>query len=147
MLMKIDPTSMRGSLVMTMASISPSRREVSLAEQLRRSPRFFLPRLRLEKAALYPESFLMFFSRLKPFIQQKMDARGWPGGPKAREARPQACGHLLGPLLLFLQPVFFIYSKTILRKFSAHLEMCRIGNSDVAFSSSEFQLPSLSLFV
>jgi hypothetical protein len=32
MLMKIDPLSMRGSLVMMMASISPSRREVSPAE-------------------------------------------------------------------------------------------------------------------
>ena len=29
MLMEVDPLLMRGSLVMTMASISPSRREVS----------------------------------------------------------------------------------------------------------------------
>ena len=43
MLMEIDPLSMRASLVMTMASISPSRREVSPAEQLRRSPRLVLP--------------------------------------------------------------------------------------------------------
>ena len=35
MLMEIDPLLMRGSLVMMMASISPSRREVSPAEQLR----------------------------------------------------------------------------------------------------------------
>ena len=39
MLMEIDPLLMRGSLVMTMVMISPSWREVSLAEQLRRSPR------------------------------------------------------------------------------------------------------------
>jgi hypothetical protein len=69
MLMEIDPPSMRGSLVMTMASISPSRRDVSLAEQLRRSPRLLLPSFRLETAALRPESFLMiYFFRSKASI-------------------------------------------------------------------------------
>src|SRR3989337_884681 len=38
-LVEIDPLPMRGSLVMTMAMISPSRREVSPAEQLYQSPR------------------------------------------------------------------------------------------------------------
>ena len=38
-LMEIDPLPMRGSLVM----ISPSRRDVSLAKQLRRSPRLVPP--------------------------------------------------------------------------------------------------------
>ena len=68
MLMRIDPLSMRGSMVMTMATISPSQRDVSLAEQLRRSPRLVLPRFRLETAALRPESFLMIFSRVKDTI-------------------------------------------------------------------------------
>ena len=36
------------------------------------------------------------------------------------------------PLVFF--PIFFIYSKIILRKISSHLEMCRIGISDVDFS-------------
>ena len=40
MLMEIDPLPIRGSLVM----ISPSRREVSPAEQLRQSPRLLPPR-------------------------------------------------------------------------------------------------------
>ena len=44
MLMEIDPLPMRGSLVMTMVMISPSRREVSSAEQLRLSPRLVPPR-------------------------------------------------------------------------------------------------------
>ena len=44
MLMEIKPLPMRGSLVMTMAMISPSRREVSPAEQLCRSPRLVPPR-------------------------------------------------------------------------------------------------------
>src|SRR3990170_4972154 len=68
MLMDIDPLSMRGSLVMTMASISPSRREVSPAEQLRWSPRLVLPRFRLETVALCPKSLLLFFSRSKHTI-------------------------------------------------------------------------------
>ena len=38
MLIEIDPLSMRGSLVMTLVMISPSRREVSPAEQLLSKP-------------------------------------------------------------------------------------------------------------
>ena len=64
MLMEIDPLPMRGSLVM----ISPSRREVSPAEQLRRSPRLVPPRFRLVAAEFRPESLLMIFSRVKDFI-------------------------------------------------------------------------------
>ena len=67
-LMDIDTLLMRGSLVMTMALISPSRREVSPAEQLCRSPRLVMPKFRLETAALHPESFLLIFSRVKDFI-------------------------------------------------------------------------------
>ena len=68
MLLEIDPLPMRGSLVMTMAMISPSRREVSPAEQLCQSPRLVPPRFRLETAALHPESFLLIFSKAKDFI-------------------------------------------------------------------------------
>ena len=68
MLMEIDPLPMRGSLVMTMAMISPSRREVSPAEQLCRSPRLVPPRFRLVAAEFLPESLLMIFPRTKDFI-------------------------------------------------------------------------------
>ena len=68
MLMEIDPLPMRGSLVMTMVMISPSRREVSLEEQLRWSPRLVLPKFRLKTAALRPESFPLIFSRSKHTI-------------------------------------------------------------------------------
>ena len=64
MLMEIDPLPMIGSMVM----ISPSRRDVSPAEQLRWSPRLVPPRFRLETAMLRPESFLLIFSRAKDFI-------------------------------------------------------------------------------
>ena len=68
MLMEIDPLPLIGSMVMTMMMISPSRRDVSLAEQLLRSPRLFPPRFRLETAALRPESFLMIFSKAKDTV-------------------------------------------------------------------------------
>ena len=61
MLMEVDSLSVRGSLVMTMAMIFPSRREVSPAEQLRQSPRLVPPRFHLMAAALNPESLLMIF--------------------------------------------------------------------------------------
>ena len=68
MLMEIDPLPMRGLMVMTMVTISPSRRGVSRAEQLRRSPRLVPPRFRLVAAEFLPESLLMIFSRVKDFI-------------------------------------------------------------------------------
>ena len=68
MLMDIDPLSMRGSLVMTMAMISPIGREVSPAEQLRQSSRLIPPRFRLVAAEFRPVSLPTIFSRTKPFI-------------------------------------------------------------------------------
>ena len=46
----------------------PLRRDVSPAEQLRRSPRLVLPRFRLDTAVLRPESFLLVFFRSKHTI-------------------------------------------------------------------------------
>ena len=63
MLMKIGPPMMRGSLVTMMALISPSRREVSPAESLRRRAKVLLPRFCLKTAVLHPETFLLMFSR------------------------------------------------------------------------------------
>ena len=68
MLMEIDPLLMRGSLVMMLVMISPSRREVSLAEQLRRSPRLVSPRFRLVAAEFCPVILPMIFSRVKALI-------------------------------------------------------------------------------
>ena len=78
-LMEIGPLPIRGALVMTMVMISPSRREVSPAEQLCRSPRLVPPRFRLVAAESRPESLLMIFLRTKYFIQQKMATGGPPG--------------------------------------------------------------------
>ena len=68
MLMEINPLSLRGSLVMMMASISPSRREVSPAEQLRRSPRLVPPRFHLVAAEFHPKRLLLVFFLTKDFI-------------------------------------------------------------------------------
>ena len=61
MLMEIDPLPMRGSLVMTLVMISPSRREVSPAEQLCRSSRLVPPRFRLVAVEFHPVSLPMIF--------------------------------------------------------------------------------------
>ena len=67
MLMEIDPLPMRGSLVMTLVMISPSRREVSPVEQLRQSPRLVPPRFRLVAAEFRPVSLLIIIFRVKAF--------------------------------------------------------------------------------
>ena len=133
MLMEIDPLLMRGLMVMTMVTTPPSRRDVSLAEQLRRSPRLVPPRFRLEMAVLHPASFLMIFSRAKDTLYQKVGIGGLPGGPRGR-GRAQGVGRALhprvqwvAPLWCFLRPIFLIYSKTDFRGVSGLLELCRIG--------------------
>ena len=68
MLMEIDPLPMRGSLMMMSVMISPSRREVSPAEQLRQSPRLVPPRFRLMAAEFRPVSLPLNFSRVKVII-------------------------------------------------------------------------------
>ena len=68
MLMEIDPLPMRGSSVMMLVMISPSRREVSPAEQLRHGHRLILPRFRLVAAEFRPISLPTIFSRVKVTI-------------------------------------------------------------------------------
>ena len=46
-----------------------------------------------------------------------------PGGGRALHPRGQG----VDPLVLILSPVFFIYSKNILREVSGILELCIIG--------------------
>src|SRR3954470_20684751 len=75
---------MRGALVMTMAMISPSRREVSPAEQLCRSPRLVPPRFRLVTAEFLPKSLhLIFFSDERLHIAEDGHRRP-TRGPRGR---------------------------------------------------------------
>ena len=87
MLMEIDPLSVRVSLVMTMALISPSRREVSLAKQLRLSPRLVPPRFRLVAAEFLPESLLMIFPERKTSYSRRWASEGHQGAQETG-ARP-----------------------------------------------------------
>ena len=132
-LMEIDPLTMRGSMVMTMVTIFPSRRDFPPAEQLRWSPRLVPPRFRLETAALRPESFLLIFFRAKDTLYQKMGIGGPPWGPRGRGRAqgvgraPHPHGQGVAPLVKFLLSVFFIYLENIFREVSGLLELCRIG--------------------
>ena len=83
MLMEIDPLPMRGSLVMTMVMISPSRREVSPTEQLCRSPRLDPPRFRLVAAESRPESWLMIFPHWKTPYSRRWASEGHQGAHEA----------------------------------------------------------------
>ena len=129
MLMEIDPLPMRGSLVMTMVMFSPSLREVSPAEQLRRSPRLVLPRgggVSSRKLAYD------FFQGKRLHIAEDGHRRAarWParqGALPGGRARPHPRGRWVAPLWYFFRPIFFIYSETCSREVSGLLELCRIG--------------------
>ena len=118
---------------MMMASIFPSRREVSPAEQRHRSPRLVLPKFRLETAALHPESFSLFFpgqntpysKRWAPGACQGAHKVG--GRAQGGRARPPPLWLAGGPPLVLSSSNIFIYSKNILREVSGLLELCRIG--------------------
>ena len=88
MLMKIDPLPMRGSLVMTMAMISPSRREVSPAEQLRQSPRLVPPKFRLVAAESRPQKLAYDFSSDERLHIAGDGHRRANRGPTRQGARP-----------------------------------------------------------
>ena len=117
MLMEIDPLPMRGSLVMMMVMISPSRMEVSLAEQLCRSPRLVPPRFHLMAAEFCPMSLLMIFSSTKDSIYQKMGIGGLPGGPQGRGRALHPRGRWVAPSGAFFAQYFLYIPKLISVKF------------------------------
>ena len=101
--------------MMTMAMISPSRREVSPAEQFRWSPRLVPPRFRFVAAEFRPVSLPMIFSRVKAFIYQKMATGGLSGGPPSVHEgggrAPLPHGPPVGSLV-----AIFCYMKSFVRK-------------------------------
>ena len=113
---------------MTMAMISPSRREVSPAEQLCRSPRLVPPR----GGGVSSRKLAYDFSSDERLHIAEDGHRRANRGP-TRQGRAQGVGRaptLVGrvwPLLNFLRSVFFIYSKNVFREVSGLLELCRIG--------------------
>ena len=123
MLMKIDPLPMRGSMVMTMVMISPSRWDVSPAEQLHQSPRL------VPSCGGGVSSHMLVYD----FLQGNRPHIGEDGhrrpvrGPTRQGVRPHPRDQGVGPLTLIPSPVFFIKSKNDFHGVSGLLELCRIG--------------------
>ena len=112
MLMEIDPLPLRGSMVMTMVTISPSRREVSSAEQLRRNPRLVPPRFRLVAAEFLPESYDFFLNeRLHIAKDGHQRATRGPMRQGARLGGRAPPSWMVGgpPLVLSLLSIFYIF--------------------------------------
>ena len=107
MLKDIDPLSMIESLVMTMVMISPSRWEVSPAEQLRRIPRLVPPRFRLVAAEFHPVSLLMIFFQGKRLHIAKDGHRRAARWPTRQGARPPPSWTVGGPPLVRSSPNIF----------------------------------------
>ena len=118
---------------MTMAMISPSRREVSLAEQLHQSSRLVPPRFRLVAVESRPESLLMiFFSDVRLHIAEvrhRRPARGptRQGAPRGVGRPPTLMAMVWAPSGIFFAQYIIINSKNDFRGVSGHLELCRIG--------------------
>ena len=68
------------------------------------------------------ESFSLIFSPRTWIYRVGVEVGGAPGRPRGKGARPHPRGQGVGPLALILLPVFFIYSKNILREVSGHSE-------------------------
>ena len=118
MLMEIDPLPIRGSSVMTMVMISPSRREVSPAEQLRRSPRLVPPRFRLVAAESRPESLLMiFFPQQKTPYSIRWASEGHQGAHEAGGAPPTLVARVWAPSDRFFRQYFLLIPKITSVKF------------------------------
>ena len=83
---------------MMMVMISPSRREVSPAEQLHRSPRLVPPRFRLVAAEFRPVSLLMIFFHGKSLHIVEDGHRRATRGPRRQVRAPHPPGLGVGPL-------------------------------------------------
>ena len=111
------PLPMRGALVMTMAMISPSRREVSPAEQLRQSPRLVPPRFRLVAAELRPRRWLVIFPHRKTSYSRRWPPEGHQGAhevggaPRGVGRAPTLVGRVWPPGEVLALNIFYIFGK------------------------------------
>ena len=133
MLMEIDPLPMRGLLVMTMAMISPSRREVSRQNSSTGALDCFRQGSASWQRSFFPKACLLFFPRRKTSYSRRWESEGHQGAHEAGgraqggRARPPPLWLAGGPPLVLSSPNIFIYSKTDLHEDSGLLELCRIG--------------------
>ena len=101
------PLPMRGALVMTMAMIPPSQREVSPAEQLRESPRLVPPRFRLVAAEFRPRRLLMIFSHRKSPYSIRWSSEGHQGAHEVGGAPPTLMDGGWPPLVFSSLSIFY----------------------------------------
>ena len=133
-LMKIDLPLMRGSLVMMMASISPSRRGFPRQNSSAGAIDWFCSSSASRRRCFVPKVLPLFFLGQNDLYTRRGApevGRGGHNPPGCAWApwRPQVgCAHLVGPLSYLLAPTFLIYHIKIPRKVLAHLELCRIGS-------------------
>ena len=119
-LMEISLPKMGELLVMMMTMISPSGREVPLAELLECGPRRAPP--------------LIFFLGQNDLYTRRgasevdLGEHNPPGRAWAPWRAQVGCAQLVGPLWYLFAPIFLKYSINFPRKVSAHLEMCKIGS-------------------
>ena len=138
MLMEIDPLPMRGSLVMTMVMISPSRKEVSLADPLRWSPILVPPRFRLETAVLRPESFLLIFFRGKRLHIAKDGHERPARGPMRQGGAPTLMDGGWSPSGAFFAQYFLYILKLTSVEFQDFWSCAEWVSNICSFSSKEF---------
>ena len=140
------PLPMRGALVMTMAMISPSRREVSPAEQLHQSPRLVPPRFRLVAAEFRLRIWLLIFSHRKTSYRRRWSPEGHQGAHEVGGAPTLVDGGWPPSGISFAQ-YFLLIPKMTFVKFQDYWSCAEQVSNICSFSSPEFQLPAFSLFV
>ena len=92
MLMKIGSPTKEESLVMTLASISPPEGKFPPQNQTVGEKKGTCLGFCLETTTLRTESnLLIFFSRVKHTMYEKMDVGGPAGAPQAIRAHPRGC--------------------------------------------------------
>ena len=127
---------------MTMAMISPSRRELSPLEQLCWNPRLDPPRFRLVAAEFRPERLLLLFFSTKDFIYEKMVIGEPPGGPRYRERAPHPHGKGVGPLVFIFGEDFSLF---IIRYSVEFRDFGVVQNRSLIFAPFQPRIPAAGI--
>ena len=153
MLMEIDPLSMRGSMVMTMATISPSRRDVSPAEQLRRSPRLVSPGSASRWRSFIPKASFWFFPGRKTSYSQRwapetcQGAHEAGGAPRGVGRAPTLVDGGWPPSGAFFAQYFFYILKLTFVKFQDFWSCAEYVSNILLLFQPRIQLPAFSFFM
>src|SRR3989337_2433832 len=121
--MEIDPLSMRGSLVMTMAMISPPGGMFPRQNSSAGALDWFCPGSALRQRRFAQKAPLLFFPGQNTPYSRRWAPEACQGAHKVGGRALHPCGWLVAPLWYFLRPIFFIYSKNMLREGSGLFEL------------------------